>query len=71
MAGKPHSPRNYLLGGGISRYSRSAMFKKRALYRKTKSRIEPSKTKKPHYRTVPVKGEKNGDKRVIQLRKTV
>ena len=71
MAGKPHSPRNYLLAGGISRYSRSAMYKKAAIYKRKRIVKEPSKSKKQHYKTAQVKGEKNGDKRVILLRKSV
>lgn len=71
MAGKPHKPRNYILAGGISRYSRSAMYKRKALYKKKKDPIKPTKVKKQHYKVKEVKGDKNGGKRVIPLRKSV
>lgn len=69
MAGKAHSSRNHLLAGGISRYSRSAMYRKKALYKKKKVVIKPTKDKEPHYKIKPVKGEKNGQKRVVLLKK--
>lgn len=47
------------------------MYKKAAIYKKKRVVKEPSKTKKQHYKMAPVKGEKNGDKRVILLRKSV
>lgn len=46
------------------------MYKKAAIYKKKRVVKEPSKTKKHHYKMAPVKGEKNGDKRVILLRKS-
>ncbi len=71
MPGKAHSPRNYLLAGGISRYSRSAMYRKKALYKRKRVEIEPTKEKRKHYKIKPVKGEKNGKTRVVLLKKTV
>lgn len=71
MAGKPHTPRNYLLPGGIPRYSRSAMYRRRALYKKQKTVVRPTKPKRAHYKVQPVKGEKNGEKRIVLLKKSV
>ena len=68
---KKHPPRNYQLPGGIWRYSRSAMYARRALYKKKKGPTEVVKKKKPHFRVVEVGGSKNGGKRVVQIRKTV
>lgn len=68
---KKHHPRNYQLPGGIWRFSRSAMYARRALYKKKKGPTEAIKTKKPHFRVSEVKGDKNGKKRVIQIKKTV
>lgn len=71
MARKPHSPRNHLLPGGVSRYSRSAMYRKKALYKKKKVPGVATKDKKPYFRVKDIKGDKNGDKRVVPLRKSV
>ena len=71
MAGKPHASRNSELAGGISRYSRSAMYKKKALYKKKKVAVKSEKKPKPYYKLQPIKGEKNGDKRVVLLKKSV
>ena len=68
---KKHHPRNYQLPGGIWRYSRSAMYARRALYKRKKGPTEVVKKKRPHFRVVEVRGTKNGSKRVIQIRKTV
>ena len=71
MAGKPHAPRNYVLAGGITRYSRSAMYKRKAQYRKKKLSDKPAKEKKVYYKIKEVKGEKNGGKRAVLLKKSV
>ena len=71
MAGKPHAPRNKLLPGGIPRYSRSEMYRKKALYKKKKVPVNPEKKKRTFYKEKPIKGEKNGEKRMILLRKSV
>lgn len=71
MAGKPHAPRNKMLAGGISLYSRSAMYKRKALYKKKKTVVKPTKEKRPYYKLKDIKGEKNGNKRVVLLKKTV
>lgn len=71
MAGKPHTPRNYLLPGGISRYGRSAMYRRKALYKKKKVPVVATKEKKPYFKVKEIKGEKNGGKRVVPLKKSV
>ena len=71
MAGKPHSPRNHLLPGGVSRYSRSAMYRKKALYKKKKVPVVAAKEKKTYFKVKEVKGDKNGDKRIVPLKKSV
>lgn len=71
MAGKPHSPRNVLLAGGIPKYSRSAMYRKKALYKKKKVPVEPEKKKRKFFKYKDIKGERNGTKRVVLLRKSV
>ena len=71
MADKPHASRNSELAGGISRYGRSAMYRRKALYKKKKVAVKSTKTPKPYYKLQPIKGEKNGDKRVVLLKKSV
>lgn len=71
MAGKRHASRNSELAGGISRYSRSAMYKRKALYKKKKVAAKSPKKSKPYYKLQPIKGEKNGDKRPVLLKKSV
>ena len=71
MAGKPHTPRNHLLPGGISRYSRSAMYSRKALYKKKKTPIVAAKEKKPYFKVKEIKGDKNGGRRIVPLKKSV
>lgn len=66
-----HAPRNRELAGGISRYSRSAMYRRKALYKKKKDPVKSTKASKPYYKLQPIKGEKNGDKRAVLLKKSV
>ena len=71
MARKPHAPRNYIITGGISRYGRSAMFRRKAVYKKKKVAVKPKTEKKPYFKVKEIKGEKNGGKRFIRLKKSV
>lgn len=71
MAGKPHCPRNQLLPGGIPKYSRSAMYRKKALYKKKKVPVKAEKKKRKFFEYKDIKGERNGGKRVVLLRKSV
>lgn len=71
MARKPHCPRNYRLPGGIMRYGRSKMYERRAVYKKKKVAVKPKKEPRKHYEIKPIKGEKNGGKRVVLLKKSV
>lgn len=47
------------------------MYKRKALYKKKKVAVKSEKKPKPYYKLQPIKGEKNGDKRVVLLKKSV
>lgn len=75
---KQGRPRNYKLPTGVYRFSRSRMIKKRALYRymgKERKVTEPVKKKKKpkplRYKKKPIGGEKNGQFRLIRIKKLV
>jgi len=63
------APRNRFLVPGIPRYSRSAVYAKKALYKRKKSTISKPETQVNTTKTVEIKGDKNGGKRVIPLEK--
>jgi len=64
-----HKPRNEFLAPGITRYSRSVVYAKKALYKRQKKTIAKVETKPPTTKTVEIKGDKNGGQRVIPLEK--
>ena len=71
MPGKVHAPRNYVLAGGIQRFSRSAMYAKKAVYKKKRVAVKASKVADKRLKEKPVKGDKNGGKRIVLANKTV
>lgn len=70
--GQPRlNPRNYPLAKGISRYSRSAMYAKKALY-KNKIAVKNFAPKRdPHVVIKEVGGSNNGGKRVVLVKRSV
>ena len=64
-----HAPRNKVLAGGISRFSRSAMYAKKALYKKKKVTVPKKDAAPVATKTVEVKGAKNGKTRQVPVKK--
>lgn len=70
--GKPArgKPRNYDLGNGVYRFSRTRMYHKKAIYKflgkKTPKKVKP---KKPLTIEKQIGGDKNGEKRIVLLKK--
>jgi len=67
-----HTRRNYDLGCGVYRFSKSRMYAKRAMYRKLK-KGQPQKGVKPKGPSLvvkkPIGGEKNGGERLVRVNK--
>jgi len=66
----PSSSRNTELAGGISKLSRSAVYRKRALYKRKKTASAPAaKAEADKTKVKPIGGDKNGQERVVPLQK--
>ena len=68
---KIHSSRNPSIGGGISRFSRSAIYKKRALYKRKKTGVKKVVAEVAQSKVKPIGGEKNGQNRTIPVTREV
>ena len=66
-----HKSRNSLLPGGIPKLSRSAVYRKRALYKRAKVQTPATVQLKETHKTKEVQGEKNGGSRQVALQKAV
>ena len=68
---KRHSSRNSSLNGIISRFSRSAIYKKRALYKRKKVAVKKTVAKVESTKVKPIGGEKNGENRTVPIKRQV
>ncbi len=68
---KAHSSRNASIGGGISRYSRSAIYRKRALYKRKKTGVKKTIAEVAKTKVKPVGGDKNGENRTVPIQREV
>lgn len=63
-------PRNYDLGNGIYRFSKSRMYHKKAVYKFIKRKVKPTKkTRTALTKEKPIGGDKNGGKRIVMIKK--
>jgi len=68
---KAHAPRNVELSAGIMRFSKSAMYKKRGIWKKKKAQKPKAKQPRtPNTVEKTVKGDKNGGTRKVLKKKT-
>jgi len=65
-----HAARNAKIAGGIMKFSRSKMYHKKAAFVKNKTAVKKVAAAKATTVTKEIGGEKNGEKRVVQLQKT-
>ena len=68
---KPHSSRNSSLAGIVSKYSRSAVYKKRALYKRKKTGVKKAAKDFQKQKVKPIGGEKNGENRTVPIARKV
>jgi len=67
---KKSRPRNYDLGNGVVRFSRSRVYHKKALYKFVGKKVAPKKSPaKPRVVEKSIGGEKNGGKRFVLVQK--
>jgi large subunit ribosomal protein L6e len=64
-----HAPRNSVLAPGVSRLSRSAVYAKKALYKRKHTAVAAPAKEAAADKTVEVKGGKNGAKRTVPAQK--
>ena len=55
----------------ISRFSRSAVYRKKALYKRKKLTVKKKATKVETHKTKSVGGEKNGENRTVPINRKV
>lgn len=68
---KVHASRNKPLTKGIGRLSRSAIYKKRALYKRKKTGVQKEVKEEVKTITKEIGGDKNGGTRVVPVKREV
>lgn len=63
----PHASRNAFVAPGVGRFSRSAVYAKKALYKRKKTAVKPAVAQVATTKTVTVGGAKNGKTRVVPV----
>ncbi|XP_002731336.1 large ribosomal subunit protein eL6-like [Saccoglossus kowalevskii] len=66
---RPHSSRNSMLSGGISRYGRAAMYARTATYKKKWTVVKKEKAASPKFIEKQIGGDKNGGKRQVRVKR--
>merc|ERR1711962_1566393 len=69
MAKKVHCSRNPELAPSIGRYSRSAIYKKRALYKRKKTGVKKVVSEQEKVKRKEIGGDKNGGSRVVPVQR--
>ncbi|KAI9272467.1 ribosomal protein L6e-domain-containing protein [Sporodiniella umbellata] len=64
-----HAPRNSFIAPGVSRYSRSVAYSKKALHKRQKTAVAAPTKEAAAEKTIEVKGAKNGGKRTVPAQK--
>ncbi|CAO3650773.1 unnamed protein product [Mucor fragilis] len=65
----PHAPRNSFIAPGVSRFSRSAAYAKKAQYKRKQTAVAAPAKAAATDKTVEVKGGKNGNNRTVPAQK--
>jgi large subunit ribosomal protein L6e len=65
----PHAPRNSFIAPGVSRYSRSVAYAKKAQYKKKQTAVAAPAKAAATDKSVEVKGAKNGSNRTVPAQK--
>lgn len=68
---KVRASRNQPLSKGIGRYSRSAMYRKRALYKRKKTGVTKDVKEQAKTMVKEIGGEKNGGSRTVPVQREV
>ena len=66
-----HTPRNKEIAQSIGKFSRSAIYRKRALYKRKKTGVKKDVQPAALFKTKEIGGDKNGQNRKLPVKKEV